>query len=713
MVVQGLFEKSDSIGYDAVYQYDLLRGIYGANSVELFAEKFDSSRYPGVEIKSVDELLSSKDNDFHLVVYHYCDGWAEFDEYISKRKGRSVVRWHNNTPPWFYAPHNIRLADRCIRGFEAVLAMTANPGLEFWVNSAFTARQLDALGGCRMSSAVVFPASRYLDAPVMRREAMPGDVLRLLFVGRVVAHKGHTHVVEFAKFLRDNFGRAVEVDFAGRQDSSSTSFNQTLSAVAAESGVEVRFHGEVDEDHLRRLYEGASVFVCFSEHEGFGLPVFEAMRCGLPVVAWSRTALAELLQGHPLCFEHFDLASFAAAVEALDDPAATEQVVELQFDLARSYCRALICSQIEAALNSGEAVEFGGGEQTPELAELRRGLLQRAEEIAASAMPVALTSALEYGENVVTRHDLLTFRTLLDQSVSQDRPVGGLAVPLEFSARRFATIGGIPEADEIRIPAMAEGGGHVVFGPYVPIVRGRYRATFRFRGEGVGGGLLRLDVFADGRTMLSRKEVKIRAGLEQVDLDFDVLRASEVLEFRARVKRPGTSDTLFQGVDLAARVAAPIAAVSAAISQKTRGRRWGIARSHSAKEARAAFREADALRDRGEFAKAAKIYGRGLSQAPESFPHLVQMGNCLKDSGQIAEAEEAYMAALRLQPHDADAHLQLARLYRDSDRAEKARAELLSAVTASPAAVEALLMLKDASVDVADVVALAATQWGK
>ncbi|MNS23802.1 cellulose synthase subunit BcsC [compost metagenome] len=170
---------------------------------------------------------------------------------------------------------------------------------------------------------------------------------------------------------------------------------------------------------------------------------------------------------------------------------------------------------------------------------------------------------------------------------------------------------------------------------------------------------------------------------------------------------------MFQGVDLAARVAAPIAAVSAAISQKTRGRRWGIARSHSAKEARAAFREADALRDRGEFAKAAKIYGRGLSQAPESFPHLVQMGNCLKDSGQIAEAEEAYMAALRLQPHDADAHLQLARLYRDSDRAEKARAELLSAVTASPAAVEALLMLKDASVDVADVVALAATQWGK
>lgn len=713
IVVQGLFEKSDSIGYDAVYQYSILADLYGSNSVDLFAEKFDPERYPEIKIESVASLLNSAENDYQLVVYHYCDGWPEFDEYISRRAGRSVVRWHNNTPPWFYAPHNIRLADRCVRGFEAILAMTANPLLEFWVNSAFTARQLDALGGHRMSSAVVFPASRYLDAAVMRREEMPGDVLRLLFVGRVVAHKGHTHIVEFAKFIRDNFGRTVEVDFAGRQDSSSTSFNQTLSAVAAESGVDVRFHGEVDEDHLRRLYEDASVFVCFSEHEGFGLPVFEAMRCGLPVVAWSRTALAELLQGHPLCFEHFDLASFAAAVEALDDPAVREQVVELQFDLAKSYSRELIRSQIEAALNGSGDVTFGARAQTHELAELRRSIVNRAEEIAASATSISLTSALEYGENVVTRHDLLTYRALLDPGGGQTRPTGGLTAPFEFPARRFATIGGELEEDEIRIPAMAEDGGHVVFGPYVPIARGCYRATFRFRGEGAIGSLLRLDVFADGRTALARKDVKIQPGLERVDLDFDVLRESEVLEFRVRVRRPGGSDTLFQGVDLAARVSTSASGAAAAIAQKMRGKRWKFALPRNLKMARSAFLEADALRDKGKFEEAAQSYGRGLSQAPDSFPHIVQMANCLKDSGQFGEAEEAYKTALGLRPHDADAHLQLARLYRDSDRAESARAELLSVVAASPAVVEALLMLSDASVDVADVVALAATQWRK
>ncbi|MFC5387940.1 glycosyltransferase [Brevundimonas bullata] len=714
VVVQGLFEKSDSIGYDAVFQYELLCNIYGSNSVNLFAEKFDSDRYPGLDIRSSDYLINGDGDEYDLVVYHYCDGWSEFDNYILKRKRRSIVRWHNNTPPWFYASHNLRLADRCVRGFEAVLAMTARPGLEFWVNSAFTARQLDALGGCRMASAVVFPASRYLDAaPIERREARAGDVLRLLFVGRVVAHKGHTHIVEFAKFLKENFGIAVQVDFAGRRDTSSTSFNETLSAVAAESGVEVRFHGEVDESDLRRLYEEASVFVCFSEHEGFGLPVFEAMRCGLPVVAWSRTALGELLYGHPLCFEHFDLASFSAAVQALGDPAATEQVVKLQFDLVKSYRRDLIRSQIEAALNKGGHVDFGGVVQTQEIAELRRGIVDRAEEIATSVMPVSLTSALEYGENVVTRHDLLSFRALLDQGGSRDRPAVGLAGPFEFSAKQFATIGGVAEEGEIRIPAAAGDGGHVVFGPYVPVARGRYRATFRFRGEASGGGLLRLDVFSDGRAVLSRKEVKIQSGPERVDLDFDVLRESEVLEFRARVKRSGVSDTFFQGVDLATRVVTPVAGTRATADRKLRLLRWKIALPRSTKQSRVAFRQADALRDKGEFAEAAKAYWRGLSQGPESFPHLVQMGNCLKDSGQFAEAEEAYMAALRLQPHDADAHLQLARLYRDSDRDELARVELLSTVAASPAAVEALLMLKDASVDATDVVALAAAQWGK
>ena len=53
----------------------------------------------------------------------------------------------------------------------------------------------------------------------------------------------------------------------------------------------VRFLGVVAEDLLPALYAGAEAFVLPSLHEGFGLPVLEAMACGVPVVASDRGAL--------------------------------------------------------------------------------------------------------------------------------------------------------------------------------------------------------------------------------------------------------------------------------------------------------------------------------------------------------------------------------------------------------------------------------------
>ena len=56
----------------------------------------------------------------------------------------------------------------------------------------------------------------------------------------------------------------------------------------------VHFIGEVSDDELPRLYAGASVFLFPSFHEGFGLPVLEAMACGIPVITSNVTSLPEI-----------------------------------------------------------------------------------------------------------------------------------------------------------------------------------------------------------------------------------------------------------------------------------------------------------------------------------------------------------------------------------------------------------------------------------
>jgi len=57
----------------------------------------------------------------------------------------------------------------------------------------------------------------------------------------------------------------------------------------------VRIIGPVAEEDKPALYRGASAFLYPSRYEGFGLPVLEAMACGVPVVASQIPALAELV----------------------------------------------------------------------------------------------------------------------------------------------------------------------------------------------------------------------------------------------------------------------------------------------------------------------------------------------------------------------------------------------------------------------------------
>ena len=55
--------------------------------------------------------------------------------------------------------------------------------------------------------------------------------------------------------------------------------------------------GHVAQDDLLAYYEAADVFVCLSEHEGYCVPLVEAMHAGVPVIAYAAGAVEETLDG--------------------------------------------------------------------------------------------------------------------------------------------------------------------------------------------------------------------------------------------------------------------------------------------------------------------------------------------------------------------------------------------------------------------------------
>lgn len=568
LVAQGIFEKSDSIGYDAVFEYKILREMHGGSRVRIFAERFDRKLHADVPIEPIAELWKQLDMHPHTtIVYHYCDGWPLLDDRLLSLTGDVVVRWHNNTPPWFYGATHRRAVDRTVAGFGTILKFIANPAIRFWVNSNFTLDQLRVLGADPARAAVVYPGSRFLEprqaaaptaAPDKRRslKTVGDQPIRLLFVGRVVAHKGHRHVVMFASALQRALDRKVSVVFPGRDDPATT-LKADLMTLGESEGVQVLLPGEVAENELLDAYRQADLFVCFSEHEGFGLPVFEAMRVGLPVMVLGRTALRELMKAHPFMLDELDFAKAIAAVGLLADDDTRRDILEIQSALLESYTAQVVAEQLEAAMAGGHGPWL---DKLPAAAtiESRAGKIRAqiaANEIDTDARPI---QPIEISDNFVTVYDIQSYESLLDHRggihalARPDSPIGYVTL----SHRDFVTSYGTISDDGIAFSAATaiKNPSHAIYGPYEKLARGYFSVDFRLEAERDGDERVELecDVLIDGRQRITKRKIKVKAihAGPPLRLFFPVIAESALVEFRIRVSRRGNCNVLFKGVTI-------------------------------------------------------------------------------------------------------------------------------------------------------------------
>jgi len=134
----------------------------------------------------------------------------------------------------------------------------------------------------------------------------------LLAVGTVEPRKNLPVLLEALRLLRRE-GRDLALVVAGRQ-------TWTHSLPLGELAPHVRLVGTVRDEELAHLYAGAACFVMPSFHEGFGLPLAEAMAAGVPAVASDIPALREVGGETVRYADPREPESFAAAIRcALDD----------------------------------------------------------------------------------------------------------------------------------------------------------------------------------------------------------------------------------------------------------------------------------------------------------------------------------------------------------------------------------------------------------
>jgi glycosyltransferase involved in cell wall biosynthesis len=159
------------------------------------------------------------------------------------------------------------------------------------------------------------PADRV--AAVRTRYWLPQEYL--LFVGTVEPKKNVRGLVEAYRRLVARDNQIPPLVIAGRLGWMFEGVLQQVSEPKLQG--RVRFLGPVPDDDLPALLSGASVFVFPSLYEGFGLPVLEAMACGVPVITSRISALPEVVGEAGLLVDPLKPDEISAAITlVLQDP---------------------------------------------------------------------------------------------------------------------------------------------------------------------------------------------------------------------------------------------------------------------------------------------------------------------------------------------------------------------------------------------------------
>ena len=303
--------------------------------------------------RSWDDLGQITGRDGLLLVHHSI-GTDTVPKVIASPARKALV-YHNITPSRYFVGLNDYLARFADLGREQLreLAQHAEFGI---ADSEYNRKELEEAG---LANTAVVPAlvdwedfDRPPDPYVAR--TLADERTTILTVGQILPHKAvHDVVAAFARYRESDPTARL---FLVGPSAMSGSYLDRVRADIARLGLEdaITLTGSVTIEQLVAYYRGATAFLTLSEHEGFCVPLLEAMRSDLPVIANAAAAIPETLGDAGILLEKKTPEAVAAALErVVRDQALRKDLVEKGRQRAEAFTRRAVASRLRLALAQG------------------------------------------------------------------------------------------------------------------------------------------------------------------------------------------------------------------------------------------------------------------------------------------------------------------------------------------------------------------------
>ncbi|MCC8050007.1 MAG: glycosyltransferase family 4 protein [Clostridiales bacterium] len=283
----------DGVSNDALAIDNILRE--NGYNTKIYAENIDERLQD--KVNTIGSLSKLTDKD--IVLYHLSTG-TQLNYELEKLGGKKLVIYHNVTPPAWFAPYNHTLEDLCRDGLDGVQHL--HSVAEYCLaDSLYNKEELIQYGyTCDIDVLpILIPFQDYEKAP--NRELIDkyknDGYTNILFTGRIAPNKKQEDIIEAFSYYKKYYNKKARLFLVGSYGGLENYYLR-LREYTERLGVEdVYFTGHISFDEILAYYHLADVFLCLSEHEGFCIPLVEAMYFDIPIVAYIGTGVADTLSG--------------------------------------------------------------------------------------------------------------------------------------------------------------------------------------------------------------------------------------------------------------------------------------------------------------------------------------------------------------------------------------------------------------------------------
>lgn len=305
----------DAVGNTALRTRDALRELGYESEIfrEVCSSDLEGESYPAEEY-----LKLSGPNQ--LLIFHYSIG-SELNRLAYNLPDRIILCYHNITPPEFFVGIHDHLVGQLYHGRKQ-LACFADRCFFATGDTEYNRRELAELGfphTAVLPIAIDFEGLDTEPDPFIRT-AYRDHRYNFLFVGRIIPNKRVEDLIKlyahYKKYVSHDCRLIIVGDWTGFE-------RYRLPLLRLLESIDlphVVMPGRVDFRKLLAFYSSADVYCSLSAHEGFCVPLLEAMHFDIPVLARAAAAVPETMGGAGVLIEQLNYPEAAEMLDMLAKP---------------------------------------------------------------------------------------------------------------------------------------------------------------------------------------------------------------------------------------------------------------------------------------------------------------------------------------------------------------------------------------------------------